>query len=139
MYFNIHNLFKIGKVEGSEVILKYGAVAEAFANKKKLTISESEENLTNNLLYISTEQRSIIHSSQIMRSFDIIKSIEIEEQRYEWLKSSACEEVREIEMIEMGDLYLLNEQYDKAEKNYKAVRNSQVQKFACVRLAKLYF
>ena len=38
----------------------------------------------------------------------------------------------------MGDLYFLNEEYSKAEKEYESVIEPNVRKLACIYLAKLY-
>lgn len=66
-------------------------------------------------------------------------SITIYNQRIEHIrKSQPSKEVIDRHIIEMGDAYRLNEEYDKAEVEYKKVNSGIMKTIALVHLAELY-
>lgn len=143
--FNIYNFFRIDDFETEirEATLSYGALAQLsykrqFQRAERLT--PHEERLIRNFDYIEDVMKNVNGQAKVLQISGHLKdSLTIYTQKIEHIrKSQPSKEVIERHMIEMGDAYRINEDYEKAEAEYKKVTTGGMKTIALVHLAELY-
>ena len=119
---NIYNFFKIDEfiMDEREGILSYGALAE-LSHKRQFQradrLTPFEERLIRNFDYVEDLMKNVNDQAKVLQMSGHLKdSITIYNQRIEQIrKSEPSKEIIDKHIIEMGDAYRINEEYDKAE------------------------
>ena len=103
-----------------EGILSYGALAE-LSHKRQFQradrLTPFEERLIRNFDYVEDLMKNVNDQAKVLQMSGHLKdSITIYNQRIEQIrKSEPSKEIIDKHIIEMGDAYRINEEYDKAE------------------------
>lgn len=145
--FNIYNVFKILEFEESlkEGTLEYGSLADvAFKrekNRDSYRLSPWEEKLIRNYDYLEDIIGNIDSQATVLQMSGYFKeSIEVYDRKFQYIrKSQPSQEVLDKHTIHMGDVYLMNEDFDKAEEQYLSVKGGKMHLIVLVHLAELYF
>ena len=68
------------------------------------------------------------------------ESIEVYDRKFQYIRrSQPSQEILDKHTIHMGDVYLMNEDFDKAEEQYLSVKDGKMHLIVLVHLAELYF